>query len=73
MSTLFGRDPLPQGFPTDSGSCGTGDELANFATPETSSDQADFLGLRATGTDWTHCAASARGKDCAGRGKSCAA
>ena len=53
--------PMARGFLTDRGTERAGDESADFATKETSSGQADFLGRSMTNTDETHCAAS----DCA--------
>ena len=60
----LGRDPLQHGFLTHRGFCETGDDLADFATRETSSGQADFLGCTPPDTDWTHCAAGACGTAC---------
>ena len=51
------RDTLRQGLLADRSDCRSGDELANLATEETSSGQADFLGRALQSTDWTHCAA----------------
>ena len=50
--------PMARGFLTDCGTERVRDESVDFATKETSSGQADFLGRAMPNTDETHCAAS---------------
>jgi hypothetical protein len=67
MNELYKCQPCPntnrtaRGFLTDRGTERAGDESADFASKETSSGWADFLGPALPNTDETHCAAS----DCA--------
>jgi hypothetical protein len=58
------RDPLLHGVLTNRASRRAGGEQVNFATQETSSDQADFLGCTPADTDWMFCAAPAYGAAC---------
>lgn len=67
MTYVYKCQPCPatgslrRGFLPHRGTDHDGDDLVDFATRETSSGQADFLGRALPNTDDTHCAAP----DCA--------